>query len=50
MTEVWMIGKVERLNPELRLERISDSKSTEETEIEISGTSPLGSEARVRTR
>ena len=35
-----MIGKVERLNPELSLEPLSDFKSTEETKIEISVSRP----------
>jgi len=35
-----MIGKVERLNPELRLERLSDRKGAKETKIEISVSRP----------
>jgi hypothetical protein len=47
-----MIGKVERLKPELRLQPISDSKSPEKTKIEISVSRPTkgiktwGAEAR----
>jgi hypothetical protein len=33
ITKVWMIGKVERLNAELRLQPISDSKSAKKTKI-----------------
>jgi len=35
-----MIGKVERLNPELRLQQLSESKGAEKTKIEISVSRP----------